>query len=184
MGFMIHRRGGFTLIELLVVIGIIGILSSIVLVSVNSARMKARDARRVSDAREIRTAFNLFYAKYNDWVTKDHGGNPATTCHGSSGLGGLGFYNNVGGYGGITIMNCLINAKVISGPNDDPKAVYPYLYMIDQCRDVGKTDRKYIIINRESVPDPATNPDFDGCSRFYYWKDISNRHMDYIMRLN
>jgi len=52
---------GFTLIELLVVIAIIGILSSVVLASLNSARKKGRDARRVSDIMQIRTAFELFF---------------------------------------------------------------------------------------------------------------------------
>ena len=55
------RQKGFTLIELLVVISIIGLLSSIVLTSVNSARAKARDARRIADLNQIQTALEFFY---------------------------------------------------------------------------------------------------------------------------
>ena len=54
-------RRGFTLIELLVVIAIIGILSSIVLASLNSARKKGRDARRVSDVKQLQLALELYY---------------------------------------------------------------------------------------------------------------------------
>jgi prepilin-type N-terminal cleavage/methylation domain-containing protein len=50
---------GFTLIELLVVIAIIGILSSVVLASLNTARRKARDARRVSDIKNLQLALEL-----------------------------------------------------------------------------------------------------------------------------
>ncbi|QQR82870.1 type II secretion system protein [Candidatus Campbellbacteria bacterium] len=51
---------GFTLIELLVVIAIIGILSSVVLASLNSAREKARDAKRISDIKQIQLALELY----------------------------------------------------------------------------------------------------------------------------
>lgn len=52
--------GGFTLIELLVVIAIIGILSSVVLASLNSARKKSRDARRISDLKQIQLALEMY----------------------------------------------------------------------------------------------------------------------------
>ena len=51
---------GFTLIELLVVISIIGLLSSVVLTSLNTARLKAKDGRRLSDMKQIRMALELY----------------------------------------------------------------------------------------------------------------------------
>lgn len=57
-----RSRNGFTLIELLVVIFIIGLLASIVVVNVNIARLKSRDARRIADIETVRTAIEL----YND----------------------------------------------------------------------------------------------------------------------
>ena len=52
---------GFTLIELLVVIAIIGVLASIVLASLNSARKKSRDARRIADVKQLQLALELFF---------------------------------------------------------------------------------------------------------------------------
>lgn len=52
---------GFTLIELLVTIAIIGLLSSVVLASLSSAREKARDVRRLSDIQQITLALELFF---------------------------------------------------------------------------------------------------------------------------
>lgn len=59
------RTRGFTLIELLVVIAIIGILSSVVLSSLNTARSKSYDAGRVTKMREVQKALEL-YASDND----------------------------------------------------------------------------------------------------------------------
>jgi len=60
-----NNHSGFTLIELLVVISIIGILSSFAVVSLNSARVKARDALRKGDMAQIRTALGLYYMDHN-----------------------------------------------------------------------------------------------------------------------
>ena len=57
----LSKRTGFTLVELLVVISIVSLLSSVVLASLNSARSKSRDARRVADLKQLQLALELYY---------------------------------------------------------------------------------------------------------------------------
>ena len=61
-------KNGFTLVELLVVIAIIGVLASVVLVSLSAARMKARDTRRKEDMHQLATAILLYKDTNNEAV--------------------------------------------------------------------------------------------------------------------
>lgn len=70
------NRKGFTLIELLVVIAIIGILATIVLVSLNAARQKARDTKRLGDLRQVALALEMYY----DDERKYPGGTESSGC--------------------------------------------------------------------------------------------------------
>lgn len=87
----IKFQKGFTLIELLVVIAIIGLLSSVVLASLNNARAKGRDAKRVSDLRQVQIALEFYYDSHNSYpactsfspwnaTTWQNPGTPSTIC--------------------------------------------------------------------------------------------------------
>ena len=71
---MHNRLRGFTLIELLVVIAIIGLLSSIVLASLSTARNKAEDAQRMANVKQVKNALMLYYDDHSKYPAVSGGG--------------------------------------------------------------------------------------------------------------
>lgn len=64
---MLKNKKGFTIVELLVVISIMGFVSTLAITSLNSARMRARDAKRSADIRQIEKAVQLYHDKYGTY---------------------------------------------------------------------------------------------------------------------
>ena len=92
------NKSGFTLVELLVVITIIGILATIGLDAFQSSQMRARDAERKSDLRQMSSALELFYADYGRYPNDSNGlivgcpyssGGTSTNC-----VWGRGFFSD------------------------------------------------------------------------------------------
>lgn len=66
-----ERGRGFTLVELLVVIAIIGILATLVLLQLGTARARARDTQRIAHVNQIRTAVEQYYEDYGGQYPAD-----------------------------------------------------------------------------------------------------------------
>ena len=76
---MKKNKLGFTLLELLVVIFIIGVLSTMAIVALQSARKSARDAKRVSDIRQMQTALELYFHDWQEYPSSMTAGGPLST---------------------------------------------------------------------------------------------------------
>ncbi len=89
---IMHKKQGFTLIELLVVVAIIGLLSSVVLAVMSSARAKGRDAAIKQSALEFRKLMALEYSnsgsyanlKEAGWITTSAGCAASTPIYGGT----------------------------------------------------------------------------------------------------
>ncbi len=58
--FVSHRKRGFTLVEIVVAVGIVAILATAVIGTLQEGRKKARDAERVSDLKQVQLALRLY----------------------------------------------------------------------------------------------------------------------------
>lgn len=83
------KQKGFSLIELLVVIAIIGILASVVLTSLNSARKKGQDGKVKSQVAQIAAAAAIYYDSNNGSY-----GPAASNCSPSTTVFNTNMWNN------------------------------------------------------------------------------------------
>ena len=131
---------GFTLVELLVVITIISILATVVIVGLNSAKSKSRDATRVSDLHNIQIALDFYYDKYGTYAV-------AGTGWSGGGNGWLGYENGTSYPMAVTrgLYNAGFLAKpIIDDPNGSPS------YMIYLCNN----NQTYAISATKENPTP------------------------------
>ena len=114
-------KKGFTLIELLVVISIIALLASIVITRVVTARVRARDAERVSEIRSIQTALTLYSAS--------SGGNfpPSTTEIWLSGTDSVSNALQTGNYISAVPKDPLNPSGTPTPPCTNAKYIYSYI---------------------------------------------------------
>lgn len=143
-----EQNKGFTLIELLVVIAIIGILSSVVLASLNTARAKARDTARKSDLKQLQTALELYYNSNGNYPS---GGWRGAVSYGGYGTGATGYIPG------------LVPTSIPVLPLDPKGTLDGYLYLSD-----GTNYKLLSHVSPESYPS-AGQPFYDPVRPTWAW---------------
>ena len=124
---------GFTLIELLVVIAIIGILASVVLVSLTGARLKSRDGKRIAELKEMQKALELYYSAHGYYPVTN------TTCT-SSGSTWTSFDST--SYKGNTL--CVSPSNKTSDGNTLSQEMAPFMAALSDPKPTGASDAGYL----------------------------------------
>lgn len=141
-----NTERGFTLIELLVVIAIIGLLSSIVLASLSSARAKSRDSKRVAEMRNIEESLHLYAINNNGNIPMSAYNNMNSIPMINGKIDCASVYTNTD-----NLYDTLIQAKALSSKPTRDLAMeskgYCYVYVTDYVLVSGAmydyTDTKY-----------------------------------------
>lgn len=108
------KNKGFTLIELLVVIAIIGILASIVLVSLSGARNKAKDAKIKSDLGQVRSISEMINSDAGNYSFVCGSATTLNTAHTTYGGQLTNINADILGAGGAITCNAAANAYCVS----------------------------------------------------------------------
>ena len=140
---------GFTLIELLVVIAIIGVLSSVVLASLNTARTRSRDVSRIAIVKQVQNALALYHL--------DNGQYPAITENECGGTEGYTTSNN-------NFMQSLVTGRYLPSYPVDPGNLNCAIQYYKISNDV-----YYMFYRLEAGPTPPAT----GCNQPPTWYCIA-----------
>ncbi|HNV97608.1 MAG TPA: type II secretion system protein [bacterium] len=117
-----NKQKAFTLIELLVVISIIGLLSTLAIVSLNGARAKARDAKRMNDLKSISDALEVYYIDNDEYPKNTRSGD----CNYGNNIAEEIYVDSAGGYICSGYGFYSLFDKIPSPPNAQEKYEYNY----------------------------------------------------------